>query len=221
MNNNNNSHEHWILTKWNVLFGIVCLVMIAVIGYVRYQRNNLVRDNVKVSEQVDNWQSKLDKLIAKNNRIIYLPKAGNVNLTSSQAKSVEWLSSFFTQITTFNNATAYATNYRLAQQSIHDSQFYDTFMTAPVDKSGNSTVVATNLKLKNVRTQVIVTGPDTYQVVVTYIPYHAMSDLYQESSLTTLTQIFNAKGVAGNYSQMQIDNDMLPNGVSVKANEVE
>lgn len=219
--NNNNSREHWILTKWNVLFGIACLFMIAVIGYVQYQRNNLARDNVKVSAQVDYWQSKLDKLIAKNNRVIYLPKAGDVHLTSSQAKSVEWLSSFFTQITTFDNTTAYATNYRLAKRSIHDSQFYDTFMTAPVDKSGSSTVVATNLKLKNVRTQVIVTGSDTYQVVVTYIPYHAMSDLYQESSLTTLTQIFNVKGVAGDYSQMQIDNDMLPNGVTVKASAVE
>jgi hypothetical protein len=215
------SREHWILTKWNVLFGVVCLIMIAVIGYTQYQRQGLERDNVKVSAQVDHWQSKLDKLVAKNRRVIYLPKAGDVNLTATQAKSVEWLSSFFTQITTFDNTTAYATNYRLAKRSVHDSQFYDTFMTAPVDNSGSSTVVATNLKLKNVRTQVIVTGSDTYQVVVTYIPYHAMSDLYQESSLTTLTQIFNVKGTAGNYSQMRIDNDMLPNGVTVKANSVE
>ena len=214
-------HEHWILTKWNILFGFICLIMIAVIGYVQYQRQSLVRDNVEISSKIDNVQSKLNKLIVKNKRIIYLPKAGDVNLTNSQAKSVEWLSSFFTQITTFDNTTAYATNYRLAKRSVHDSKFYDTFMTAPVDKSGSSTVVATNLKLKNIRTQVIVTGPDTYQVVVTYIPYHAMSDLYQESSLTTLTQIFNVKGTAGDYSQMSIDNEMLPNGVTVTASSVE
>lgn len=219
--NNEIANEHWLLTKWNVLFAVVCLIGVGVISYVQYQRIITIRDQKAVSAQVDKWQTKLDKLTTKNSRIIYLPKAGDINLTESQTKSIKWLSSFFTQITTFSNPTAYASNYRLAQRTVHDDQFFSTFMTKPVDQNNNSTVVSTNLKLKNVRTQVIVTGADTYQVVVTYIPYHALSDLYQESSLTTLTQIFNVKGTAGNYSEMRLDTNMLPNTTIVKAGDIE
>lgn len=216
----NNKHAGLAISG-NIVYGVVLLALAVLIGYLQIQATQLNRADTVAAASLSKWQNKLDKLQQRNDRIVYLPKAGDVNLSNTQVKTVQELSSLFTQLTTFNNSTTYATNYKYAKSIVNDSSFFDDFLLNPVDDSGHSIVSASNLKMKNVRTQVVVTGDNTYRVAVTYIPYHAASDLYQESSLTTLTQIFNVTGSVGDYSKMSIDTTMQPNSMVVKAGDIE
>ena len=88
--------------------------------------------------------------------------------------------------------------------------FTRKYWQAPYDH-GTPVVEAQNIKMKNVRTQVLVTGPQAYTVIVTYIPYHSHSDLYQQKKLETRSRIYYVKGTANNWVQVEEAQDMEPN----------
>lgn len=204
--------KNWLFTKDNILWLVTCLVLGAVIGGIVYAKNQVVEQNHQQEKQLANLNHKLDRLQAKNDRVIYLPKPGDLNLSSSQVKSVSWLTQFFNRMTTFDNRTTYRTNYDYAKEHVHDKTFFRDFLSNPTDDEGGSLIDATNIKMEAVRTQVIVTGDDSYQVIVTYVPYHASSDLYQRNKLQTMSQVFDVKGQPGDYSQMKLNDEVITNG---------
>lgn len=216
------SEEHWILTPSNIIWFVVTVLLFGVAGGFWYQANHYKKLDVSMSKQVNKLQSQVDKLTAKNSRTIYLPKAGDVKMSSEQEKSVQYLSDFFSKVTDFSSQVGYNTNYQMAKRAgIHDPKFWSGFMESPYDKDGTPVVSAENIRLKNVRTQTIVTGPDTYIVTATYIPYHNTSDLYQEKSLETRTYVFDVQGKVGNWTKMQLMTNVDMDAQSILAGDLE
>lgn len=207
---------------WNWVWLAVIVVMM-VVSYGMHQKSQayLMKAH-QLSQQTSYWQAKVNKLEARNNRTIYLPKHGDAHLSKQQAQSVQFLTSFVAQVTTFDGQTDYNTNYRYAKTvGIHDPKFWSNFMQPPYDKDHNPIVNMTNIKLTNVRTQVLVTGDNTYIVVATYIPYHNSSDLYQKRHLQTQTYVFDVQGQKGNWTKFQLIQDMNVNEQIIKAGDLE
>ena len=212
----------WLMTTDNIIWAVVLILMFMVAGITQWRTNVIKQNDRQLNVTLATWKDKLSNLEAKNSRTIYLPKAGNVNLTSEQRKSITFLNSFFAQVTTFTSQTSYETNYQMAKNSgIHDKEFWNGFLEPPVDRDGMKIVDAENVRMKNIRTQVIVTGKDTYLVTATYIPYHNESDLYQERKLQTRTYVFDVQGQVGNWSKMRLMKDIDMNAQTVTAGELE
>lgn len=207
---------------WNWVWLLVMLVGVGVsFGFHQKAQAYKYRAH-QVSQQAAYWQNKVNKLEAKNNRIIYLPKHGDIHLTNEQTKSVQFLMSFASQITNFDGQTDYNTNYRYAKTvGIHDPKFWSDFMQSPYDNDHNPVIKLENLRLSNVRTQVIVTGDNTYIVLATYIPYHNTSDLYQKKHLRTQTYVFDVQGQKGNWTKFQLMPGMNSNEEVVNAGDLE
>lgn len=214
--------EHWLLTGPNIAWAIVVLILFGVAVFTQQQANHYKTLDQSMSRQAKSWQKRVDEITAKNNRTIYLPKPGNVHMTKDQQKSVQFLNGFFGDITTFTSQVAYNTNYREAKKAgIHDNDFWTKFMEAPYDKDGTPIVSSENIRMKNVRTQVIVTGDDSYIVTATYIPYHNSSDLYQESKLETRTYVFDVQGHVGNWTKMRLMQNIDMNAQIIQAGDLE
>lgn len=211
----------WFVTKGNVTLVLVCAALLGSILVFNNKTAKIKAKDATTVRNIKHLQNKLDQLLAKNERTIYMPKPGDVNLTATQIKTVKWLTSFFSQITTFDNPTAYHTNYDLAKRNMKDAQFFKDFMTPPDNTQGNSNVLLSNIKLSNVRTQVLVMGPEKYQVITTYIPYHNTSDLYQRDKLTTLSQAFDIEGTIGNFTTARINKDINMDYSQVPVNEID
>lgn len=217
-----NKKEHWLLTGPNIVWAVVVILLFCFAGYMQVQANHYKALDQATSKQVKSWQKWLDALTAKNNRTIYLPKPGNVHMTKDQQQSVQFLNKFFADMTTFTSQVAYNTNYREAKRAgIHDDAFWTKFMEAPYDRDGTPIVSAENIRMKNVRTQVIITGDDSYIVTATYIPYHNSSDLYQEDKLETRTYVFDVQGHVGDWSKMQLMQNIDMNAQIIQAGDLE
>lgn len=214
--------EHWLLTGPNIIWAVAVVALFGAAAWIGHNANQYRAKDSALSRQVKLWQKRVDAITAKNSRTVYLPKPGNVHMTKDQQKSVQFLSSFFADMTTFTSQVAYNTNYKEAKQAgIHDSEFWSKFMEAPYDKDGTPIVSAENIRLKNVRTQVIVTGDNSYIVTATYIPYHNSSDLYQEPKLETRTYVFEVQGSVGNWSKMRLMQNVDMNAQVIQAGDLE
>lgn len=214
--------EHWLLTGPNIIWAVAVIVLFGAAAWIGHNANQYRAKDLALSRQVKLWQKRVDAITAKNSRTIYLPKPGNVHMTKDQQKSVQFLSSFFADMTTFTSQVAYNTNYKEAKQAgIYDSEFWSKFMEAPYDKDGTPIVSAENIRLKNVRTQVIVTGDNSYIVTATYIPYHNSSDLYQEPKLETRTYVFEVQGSVGNWTKMRLMQNIDMNAQVIQAGDLE
>ena len=213
---------HWLLTRGNIIWAMVVVILSGVAVGLHMRGNHYKDLDQTAAVNAKIWRDRVDTLITKNARTIYLPKSGDVKMSKDQEKSVRFLSQFFAQITDFSSQTGYNTNYRLAKSSgIHDPAFWNKFMEAPYDKNGNGIVDAENIKMKNVRVQTIVTGPDSYIVTSTYIPYHNSSDLYQESHLQTRTYVFDVQGHVGNWKKFQLMPNMDMDAQEIRAGDLE
>lgn len=211
----------WLFNKSNLVWLVICLIFAGAIGFLQYRIKMIQnQDNAQV-KMMHKWQSKVDALVSKNNRVIYLPKSGDLQLTKTQEASVTQLTELFSRITDFNSSTGYGTAYRYAKSIVKDQGFFQNYLTNPVDSNGQSVVDGTNLKFRNIRTQVLVTGKDTYTVIVTYVPYHSHSDLYQQSKLETQSQIFYLQGTPGNWTKCQVASDMEPNTTIYRVHDIE
>lgn len=214
--------EHWLLTGPNIIWAVAVIALFGAAVWIGHNANQYRTKDLALSRQVKLWQKRVDAITAKNSRTIYLPKPGNVHMTKDQQNSVQFLSKFFADMTTFTSQVAYNTNYKEAKQAgIHDSEFWSKFMEAPYDKDGTPIVSAENIRLKNVRTQVIVTGDNSYIVTATYIPYHNSSDLYQEPKLETRTYVFEVQGSVGNWTKMRLMQNVDMNAQVVQAGDLE
>lgn len=225
-NDQNHSYHakrpHWLLTRGNIIWAVVVMVLAGVAIGLHVRANHYQKLDEVAAQQAKTWQDKVDYLTSKNARTIYLPKSGDVKMTNEQEKSVQFLSQFFAQITDFSSQTGYNTNYDLAKRSgIHDPAFWNKFMEKPYDKDGAGIVDAENIKMKNVRVQTIVTGPDSYIVTSTYVPYHNSSDLYQQSHLQTRTYVFDVQGHVGNWKKFQLMQDIDMNAEEIKVGDLD
>lgn len=213
--------EPWLLNKINIIVGAVSVLLLLIAFGLHMSNMKHLQTVVAQNKVISKKKAQLDKLQARNDRVIYLPKAGDVNITPEQEKSIQFLNSFFTRITTYRGQTAYDTNYRFAKQAgIKDKRFFDSYLNQPYSH-GIGIVKASNVLMDNVRTQVIVTGKDSYTVLVTYIPYHNSSDLYQRKSLKTLTNVFDVQGKPGNWTKMQPISDIKPLNTEMLVNDLE
>lgn len=206
----NEDEGHWLFNRSNMIWLISLLVLGGVWGGLYHSVQVHRTQNVQVAKQVKLWQGRVDRLRAKNDRTIYLPKPGDVNLSPEQVKAVENLTSLFTQMTTFTGQTEYNSNFQLAKQQIKDQQFFTKYWQSPYDH-GVPVVEAQNIRMKNIRTQVLITGPQAYTVIVTYIPYHSHSDLYQQKKLQTRSRIYYVKGTPYHWTHVEEAQDMQPN----------
>lgn len=213
--------EPWLFNRGNLIFLAVVIVFAGWIGWLQYRTHMIQAQDAKQVKLMHKWQNKVDALVEKNDRTIYLPKAGDAHLTKTQQQGITQLTQLFVKITNFNNPTGYQTAYNYAKSIVSDQSFFDNFLTAPKDKDGGNVVTGTNIKLSNVRTEVLVTGSDTYTVIVTYIPYHAHSDLYQRQKLQTRSRIFNVQGTPGHWTKCEQATDMDPNAITYHVSDIE
>lgn len=205
--------EHYIFNKTNLLYVLFLAVILGASGFEYYKTLDVKAKNDVLVNKANKLQTKLDKLTAQNNQIVYVPRVGDADLSKNQVKMIEFLTKFFSRVTTFSTSTEYKTNYDYAKSVIHDQAFFDQFMNAPV-ADGVDRVKAQNIKMKCEQVQVIITGDDSYQVFVTYVPYHNSSDLYQESKLYTLTKVFDVQGDVSNITKMALNTDFIDNALS-------
>ena len=212
--------KRYLFTKSNMVFVAVVLVLLGVIGYNYHLLLDAEKKQDSLKSELKVWQRKVDKVIAKSNTVVYLPKSGDINLSDSQVESVQFLTDFFSRITTFSNSTAYATNYRMVKKHVDDSSFFENFMNSPTSDDGKDVVKMQNLYMKNEQVVVLVTGEDTYQVFVTYVPYHASSDLYQESKLYTVTRVFDVQGSNDKFTKMSLNNNFATDGLRIKVSDL-
>lgn len=194
----------------NVFCWLVIILLLGTWGGLYYVAHQYQQQNIQLVKQNRLWQDKLDHLRSKNERTIYLPKAGDAKLSHGQVEAIKDLTSLFSRLTTFGSQHEYNQNYQMAKHEIENPEFFRKYWQAPYDH-GTPVVEAQNIKMKNVRTQVLVTGPQTYTVIVTYIPYHSHSDLYQQKKLETRSRIYYVKGTANNWVQVEEAQDMEPN----------
>jgi len=152
----------------------------------------------------------IDSLKRKNAKVIYYPKQGNANLSSDQMQSVKWLINFFTATTTFRTSDEYLTNYNIAREHINDEDFYQKFMSAPTT-GGVDNVSVSKIMMQNIATQVIVVGPNQYEVYLSYVAYHSPSDLYQKNNLDVVMRVFSVQGYGTHFDKVTLlDNLVTP-----------
>lgn len=205
--------ERYLFNRNNLLYVLFLVAILGVSGYEYYKTTEVKTKNEVLVNKSSKLQYKLDKLTKQNNQIVYVPRVGDANLSKNQVKMIKFLTKFFAQMTTFSTSTEYKTNYNYAKSIINDQAFFDQFMNAPV-VDGVNRIKAQNIKMKSEQVQVVITGDNSYQVFVTYVPYHNSSDLYQESELYTMTKVFDVQGTKSNITKMALNTDFVDNSLS-------
>lgn len=202
---------------WIFVAGLL-LLLLAVGGYDYHQRQRLAAQTAVLNH----LQDQVDALSDKNNRTIYLPQPGDFQVSPEQKKSMDFLNRFFSSITDFSSQSDYNTNYREAKSAgISDPYFWNKFMEKPYDKDGMGTVDAEHIKFRNIRTQVLLNGPSSYIVIVTYVPYRNSSDLYQLHKLQTQTYFFDVHGVIGHWDKMRVMSSMDANAKVIRVGDLD
>ena len=197
-----------MLKKYSWL--IISMIAVGLGVFFTIQRENYDHKYQQAERQLVKLNAKVDTLKQKNAKVIYYPKAGNANLSGGQLQSVKWLVNFFTQATTFTKSSEYLATYNLARQHISDEDFYSKFMSAP-STNGVDNVSASGLRMQNIATQVLVVGPNTYEVYLSYVPYHSASDLYQKNKLDVSLRVFLVQGTGTYFNKVTlVDNLIAP-----------
>lgn len=197
-----------MLKKYSWL--IISMIAVGLGVFFTIQRENYDHKYQQAERQLVKLNAKVDTLKQKNAKVIYYPKAGNANLSGGQLQSVKWLANFFTQATTFTKSSEYLAAYNLARQHISDEDFYSKFMSAP-STNGVDNVSASGLRMQNIATQVLVVGPNTYEVYLSYVPYHSASDLYQKNKLDVSLRVFLVQGTGTYFNKVTlVDNLIAP-----------
>ena len=205
-------HEHdenepWLLNSANLWVTLIAVVAIVVglgsAGWVHH----LHQKDSQVVNQIGQWSTRNKELVAKQRATIYLPKPGNVNLTTGQVVGVKQLYELGNRMTTFEDQATYNKTYRWAKSIVSDKNLFDTFLTSPTT-DGINNIEALNLRMKSERVLVEVLGPQDYRLWMTYVPYHNTSDLYQENKLVTKTTVLDVHGRKNHWDKMTINNDL-------------
>ena len=207
------NNERYLFNRNNLLYLLFLVFILGASGYEYYKTAEVKTKNDALVNKSSKLQYKLDKLTEQNSQIVYVPRVGDANLSKNQVEMIEFLTKFFARITTFSTSTEYKTNYDYAKSIINDQAFFDQFMNTPV-ADGVDRIKAQNIKMKSEQIQVVITGDDSYQVFVTYVPYHNSSDLYQESKLYTMTKVFDVQGTKSNITKMALNTDFIDNSLS-------
>lgn len=198
-----------IVTKGNLVWAGLMMVLLIVWLVLMYQTMNLKTEHDNQVTFNQDWEMQLDAVKTKESQTLYLPSAKVMKITPEQEHGIYWLHDFFDKITTFDDTTTYTIGYQYAKAHVQDDTLYREFLPKPADR-GEDDNSQTRTEWRNLKTQTLVTGPNTYLVGVTYQTRKLDSSFnaHHQRAAKTVTKWFTCQGQKQIWNKVELAKDI-------------
>lgn len=198
-----------IVTKGNLVWAGLMIVLLIVWLVLMYQTMNLKTEHDNQVTFNQDWEMQLDAVKTKESQTLYLPSAKVMKITPEQERGIYWLHDFFDKITTFDDTTTYTIGYQYAKAHVQDDTLYREFLPKPADR-GEDDNSQTRTEWRNLKTQTLVTGPNTYLVGVTYQTrkLDGSFNAHHQRAAKTVTKWFTCQGQKQIWNKVELAKDI-------------